>query len=256
MPQGAAAIAAPKEGVVYYQQAGFDLRFDWGLEGLLALSPNVDAVVVVDTLSFSTCVDVALGRGGAVYPYRWLDQRLTDFAAEHGAEAACKDRAAAGWTLSPVSLLAIPAGLRLVLPSPNGATLAAAARDCELLTSCLRNAAAVAGWLGRHHRSVAVIAAGERWGDGSLRPALEDMLGAGALLAQLSGRRSPEAEAAVASWRQHRPALAQTMRDCASGRELISRGFGRDVDMAAELDCSATVPRLDDGWFVDRGDLP
>lgn len=34
-------------------------------------------------------------------------------------------------------------------------------------------------------RTVAVIPAGERWADGSLRPAIEDLLGAGAFIREL-----------------------------------------------------------------------
>jgi 2-phosphosulfolactate phosphatase len=54
-----------------------------------------------------------------------------------------------------------------------------------------------------HGDSVAVIAAGERWrGDDSLRPSLEDHLGAGAVLSALAGlgyrdAMSPEASAAA-----------------------------------------------------------
>ena len=49
-------------------------------------------------------------------------------------------------SLSPVSLLGIPAGTRLELASPNGATvtLAVAGAGAVVLAGCLRNASAVA----------------------------------------------------------------------------------------------------------------
>ena len=92
---------------------------------------------------------------------------------------------------------------RLVLPSPNGSAIAAAAPGVTVAAS-LRNASAVAEWLSERFRGdvepVSVIAAGERWPDGSLRPALEDLLGAGAVLSALVARtgvsESPEAAAA------------------------------------------------------------
>ena len=55
-----------------------------GLEGLLALQATSDAVVIVDVLSFSTAVDIALSKGASVLPYRWKDDSAKRFAAEKG----------------------------------------------------------------------------------------------------------------------------------------------------------------------------
>ena len=129
-----------------------------------------------------------------------------------------------------------------------------------LVVACsLRNVAAVAHWLrgraGTPEDPVSVIAAGERWPDGSLRPALEDLLGAGALLSALAQEGnhllSPEAEAAVATYRGT-GSVPYAVRGCASGLELVDRGFSDDVEMASELSVSAAVPVLTDGAFVAR----
>ena len=76
---------------------------------------------------------------------------------------------------------------RLVLPSPNGSTISAqlAATGATVLGVSLRNRHAAAAWLRRRGQPglrLAVIAAGERWPDGSPRPAVEDLWDAGALL--------------------------------------------------------------------------
>ena len=48
---------------------GSRARCEWGLSGLLALRDEVAVLVVVDVLSFSTAVEVAVGRGAAVLPF-------------------------------------------------------------------------------------------------------------------------------------------------------------------------------------------
>ena len=145
---------------------------------------------------------------------------------------------------------------RLVLPSPNGSAIAAAARNeaVTVVAGCLRNAAAVGRWLtasgyGTPDRPVAVVPAGERWTDGSLRPALEDLLGAGAIAGSLADAHlSPEARTARAAVDAVGD-LPATLRECASGRELIEYGFPDDVAIAAERDATDVVPVLADGAF-------
>jgi 2-phosphosulfolactate phosphatase len=149
------------------------VRFEWGRRGLEAIGPGSDVIIVVDVLSFSTCVDVATSRGAVVLPYRWRDESAAAYAAANDAVLAGNDRLAAeGYSLSPASLERIPAGTRLVLPSPNGSTLSLlAATYGTTLTACLRNSAAVAAAARRLGGAVAVVACGEQWPDGGLRPA-------------------------------------------------------------------------------------
>ena len=143
-------------------------------------------------------------------------------------------------------MAAAPVTPRLVLPSPNGSTIAAAAVGTVVAAS-LRNATAVGRWLlsqgyGTATRPVAVIAAGEKWHDGSLRPALEDALGAGAVLHHLRSAGcslSVEAEA-VASMFGATGDIDGALRSCGSARRLVGAGYGADVDVAAAA--SGTSP--------------
>ncbi len=95
-----------------------------------------------------------------------------------------------------------------------------------------------------------VIPAGERWRDGSLRPALEDWLGAGAILRWLAGSRSPEAHSAVALFELHCETLVTTLDQCGSGRELDGRGHVKDKFIAGQLDVSSCAARFDGIAFV------
>ena len=110
------------------------IDFAWGRPGVYALvESGCRTIVVVDVLRFTTAVDVGVSRGAAIYPYRWHDGTEHAYAKSHGAELAVKGFDVDNdhpWSLSPVGLARIPAGTKLVLPSPNGATIAfeAAAR--------------------------------------------------------------------------------------------------------------------------------
>ncbi len=235
-------------------QANYNIRCEWGEGGVLGLSPTSDVVIIVDVLSFSTCVDIAVARGAAVYPYLWKDGRAGEFATAVDAELAAP-RGAGGFSLSPASFVDVPTGTSVVLPSPNGASLSLATRDTITLTGCLRNASAVAEAALRLGNRISVIPAGERWEDNSLRPSLEDWIGAGAIIDELSGSFSPEAQAALDVYRAPGTDLAQKIRNSVSGVELIERGYETDVALASELDVSCCVPILDDIAYVSSAGL-
>ncbi|WP_369147573.1 2-phosphosulfolactate phosphatase [Streptomyces sp. R44] len=243
------------------------VSFGWGPVEARVLAPAAACVVVVDVLSFTTAVGVAVEGGTAVLPYRWRDATAAAYAREHGAALAVGRREATGthpWTLSPATLRTATMPDRLVLPSPNGSTIAAeaAAGGASVVAASLRNHSAVARLLadrgyGTADRPLAVIASGERWPDGSLRPALEDLLGAGAVLSAFAGTRAaqthtltPEATAAATLWDATEDPVA-ALHGCDSGRELYEYGFPQDVAVAAELDGSTLVPVLVDGAFQE-----
>lgn len=233
-----------------FNQNEFEIRCEWGAQGVAQLAPNSDVVVIVDVLSFSTCVDIATARGAQVFPFRLCDESVRTFAESVGAIPAESKRSTGEYTLSPQSLEAIPRGTRLVLPSPNGATLTLATGDTPTLCGCLRNARAVARAATRMGKRIAIIPAGERWSDGTLRPAVEDWLGAGAILNELAGNLSPEARAARASFRESNADFKTTLEQCSSGKELIAQGFTRDVQLAAEWNVSNVAPYFRNGAYV------
>jgi 2-phosphosulfolactate phosphatase len=262
---------------------------DWGLDGSAAVG-GVDVAVVVDVLSFSTCVCVAADAGIVVLPYRSADDGAAAYAAECDATLAVgrsdatlavgrsdatlavgrsyatlavgRSGAESGQiSLSPATIRAARGVARLVLPSPNGSTIAAHlnGHGASVVAGCLRNADAVARWLtdrlGADGGTVGVVAAGERWPGGRLRPAVEDHWGAGAVVSALQRagwtRSSPEATTAAAAFGAVREDLPARLGECASGAELIAMGFPDDVAIAAELDTSRAVPLLGETGFRD-----
>lgn len=217
-----------------FDQSAYQVRFEWGAAGLARLAP-ADIVVVVDVLRFSSTVTDAVDAGGSA--------ALTD---------------ALEW-------------------SPNGAAVAHAAASSPeppvVLLGCLRNAGAVAAAVlelqsrRQMRTSVSVIAAGERAGD-DLRVAVEDQLGAGAVIAALSAlgldHTSPEAAAAGEAAHGLRRALRHLIGASGSGRELTAGVGGvratermaaagivpTSVAQAAALDAVKSVPVLAGGVFT------
>jgi 2-phosphosulfolactate phosphatase len=228
----------------HFGQRPFDVRLEWGPSGVDALS-GVTHAVVVDVLSFTTAVTVATGRGVAVYPFRWRDERAAAYAAEVDATLAVGRLEAAragvaGVSLSPAAMARVEGVERVVLPSPNGSTIstALAGSGATVVAACLRNAPAVAAWLAARAEAgpIAIIPGGERWPDDTLRPAVEDLWGAGAVVAGLLAAAD----------------LPGDLHECVSGRELTDHGFAADVAIAGEYGASSVVPVLVDGAFLPR----
>jgi 2-phosphosulfolactate phosphatase len=239
-----------------YVQDGHQVRFDWGPAGARVIGRYAQLVAFVDVLSFTTTLNVAVERDIAVYPYRWRDETAVAYARDRRATLAVGRSEVTGpgqVSLSPSTIRDAIGLERLVLPSPNGSAIAhdLATAGASVIGVCLRNFQAAARWTAHHHNEsvIAVVAAGERWPDGTLRPAVEDLWGAGAYISALFDQgisaRSPEADAAVAAYGNRTQELTET----ASGRELIAYGHPDDVAVAAELNASTAVPLLDGECF-------
>ncbi|MGN6781429.1 MAG: 2-phosphosulfolactate phosphatase [Marmoricola sp.] len=248
-----------------HRQSGSAVRFEWGATGADAVREDTDVVVVVDVLSFTTTTTIALEAGATVVPWPWKDASAAAAARARGAVLAVgrrEGREKGSVSLSPAAMRrAARPGSEVLLPSPNGATLAnrLAAAGAACVAGCLRNATAVGRWVAdRGAGRVAVIAAGERWTDGTLRPAVEDLWGAGAVLDALARRDraltlSVEAQTARDAFRAVAATLPDALLGCASGLELVGSGFAEDVRIAAERDASSVVPLLQGDTFVAAG---
>jgi len=243
------AIAGSGTSDVTFDQTEFHVRCEWGLRGMRELAPFSDVMLIIDVLSFTTALDIATSRGGIVFPYPLKDDSAVDYAVTLDAHLAASGRGR-GFSLSPAALQSLPAGYRLVLPSPNGAALSFTIDHPVVLAPCLRNAFAAGRTAAGLGSTFTVIPAGETWDTGELRPSLEDLIGAGAVIGSLPGSRSPEADLAVAAFERFREDLSGSLRRSCSGKELIQRGFATDVDLAAELNVSLNVPRLVNRAFV------
>jgi 2-phosphosulfolactate phosphatase len=246
--------------------AGFEpwpdssVHVEWGATGAALAAGRGDVVVVVDVLSFSTTLSIAVSRDFTCLVYS--DAEIESLggpamaAIRLGAKPLGKRRAVGPGqvSLSPASLLTAEPGRRVVFTSLNGATVvSAAAKAPALLVGAPRNATACAELAAQSlARTMAgritVVACGERWtsvepGVEGMRPAVEDWLGAGAIcaaLAELGYSLSAEARLAAATWRA--PTALEDLAECVSARELCAGGFASDVKLALEVDADTLVP--------------
>ncbi len=242
----------------WFSQGQSEIRLEWGISAVDYLAAEADCVIVVDVMSFSTCVSLAVDNGARIYPFPWKDRSALEYAATKGISTASSDRrfTGEGYSLSPKSLQHIRRGESLLLPSPNGSSVSFRARDAgsAVFSGCFRNMTATATAC-RHYDRILVIPCGEKWPDGSLRPAVEDYVAAGAIISA-TGREncSPEAQAAVAAWTFHQKTDLSLLYECSSARELRMRGFAADVTLCLEPDVASSACQLY-GDFYSTADM-
>lgn len=232
----------------------------WGRRGLTEAASHGDIVVVVDVLSFSTAVVAAVERGATIVPCDTGDDAPA-IASRHDATIAVGRREAlmpGRFSLSPLSFGSIEPGAVVVLPSPNGGACSALGSGASFLfAGAIVNATAVGHLVTTlvetTDHTVTVVAAGERYEtpseDGMIRFAVEDYLGAGAILAAIDGDKSPEAAVCESAFAQVRHRIGEVLWGCESGLELRDRGFKDDVHHSGQLDRYSAVPVLVDGRF-------
>lgn len=254
----------------WFAQQGYRCRFAWGRQGVKDAVAQGDLLVIVDVLSFSSAVATAAAQGGQILPC--ADEAEARSAAEMlGAEVAVhRDRVPeqGRFSLSPISYLNMEPGTLVALPSPNGATCSRyAGPDSLAFAGCWLNARAVTEavthCLQRIPASptgepcVTVVACGERWDppteEGVLRFAIEDYLGAGAILSELPFSKSPEAEICAAAFAGSCHDLQRILWECGSGIELREKGYAEDVRHTARWNLYTTAPVLREGRFQPWG---
>ncbi|WP_154096202.1 2-phosphosulfolactate phosphatase [Microbacterium testaceum] len=196
-----------------HAQSDYQVRFDWGRRGSDRLAP-AHVVVVVQTLGLTAHALSAVEHGAAL-----------DLAGDD----------------DPAAALA----------------LAAEAAGAHVVVGGLRNAAAVADHVlavqrARGERtSISIVAAGYPDGDEAVRFAVDDLLGAGAVIAALGDlgidHASPDAAVAGEGFRALGGAVRHLLTASGTGRALAADG-GRDgVLHAAARDAASVVPVLRDG---------
>ncbi|MBO3663447.1 2-phosphosulfolactate phosphatase [Microbacterium stercoris] len=205
-----------------FSQSTYQVRLEWGVEGLRRLEP-ADVYVIADPIRYSSGVLKVLAKGH-------------DFDI---ARSTCPNGGAIA------KELAARTDVPVVFAGTLGnATAVARAVKAEQERRQART-------------SVAVIAGGERTPEGDIRFAVEDLLAAGAIIDALVplgiDHSSPEAVAAAEAFVALRRGITHLVTGSGSGRELEDDPDGRDdVRAAAKLDTTDVVPVLREGFFVAR----
>ena len=162
------------------------------------------------------------------------------------------------YSLSPLTFLSVNYNESIVLPSPNGSTCTGYASTAEyVFAGALINAKATAEKISElitnTNLNLTIIACGERFNfsneDGDLRFAVEDYLGAGAILSYLDFGKSAEALVCESAFLNSKDNIKEIILNCETGVELKGKGFEKDIEFSAQLDLYDAVVILENGYY-------
>jgi 2-phosphosulfolactate phosphatase len=262
-----------------FDQSNYQVRFDWGIDGLARLEP-ADVIVVVDVLRFSTAATRAIEAGREIVLRPELSRNgapIAHAAREHAARGATvligclRNRGAIADAIvaeqhargGRMSVVVIAAGERAArrtpLPMLLGASVPQPGQHAEGGDENPEHGG---------HDPQGVDQDPEHGGhdpqgvdqerDAAQLPrfAVEDLLGAGAIIDALITRGidhcSPEASVAAEGFAALQHGLGHLLGASGSGRELAAAGLDGDVAYASALDASSAVAVLRDGVLVRR----
>jgi 2-phosphosulfolactate phosphatase len=222
-------------------------------------------VVVFDVLRATTTMTAALAAGVAeIRVFESLDSAAMAAGKFNGPRVLCGERNClppAGFDLgnSPAGFVGeLHARRTVFISTTNGTRAIVAARNAKrLLIGAIINASSVARRLSSFNSDVTLLCAGTGG-----QPAMEDLLGAGAVIDELMqlAKVQLEGDSALMALRLFRAChgeLRAVMAETAGGRNVLAVGLGADIDFAAKLDSMDVVGRVEEGPLrvvVDRGD--
>lgn len=203
------------------------------------------SVVVFDVLRATTTMTAALAAGVReieVYPNTEAARRAAHGIGLYPAPLLCGEEKCLppeGFDLgnSPAGFTRGHAGRTIFMSTTNGTRAILAAAEAKLLlVGGLVNASAVAAALAEVGNDVILLCAGTNG-----RPAMEDLLGAAAVLSALK-RLTPVTEEsdlpriALRLFDGARNDLRQALAESSGGRNVIAAGLEADIDFAASVD--------------------
>ena len=242
--------------------AQYNIHLEWGQLAAARAASHSDILIIVDTLSFSTTTTAAVNRDIDIFPCATFEEAAT-IAKKHNCECTVRrsDVPSKGrFSLSPLTITNNHNCKSIVMRSVNGASIVRAASSTPMvIIGTLVNAEVIAGYVDSYcskvdeRPQVTVIACGELV-HGSEHPndcrfAIEDYLGAGAIISYMNGRKTVEAQLCERSFAHERDNLNCILIECESGVELAESGFVEDVLFAAKLNSINAVPILVDDYI-------
>jgi 2-phosphosulfolactate phosphatase len=202
------------------------------------------ACVVFDVLRATTTMAAALAAGvEAIHLFDNLDAARAAASGHRGSRLLCGEAqcvAPPGFDLgnSPGQFRASHHGAAMFMCTTNGTRALLAAREAAILyTGAIVNASAVAETLRASGRDVTLLCAGT-----SGEVAMEDVIGAGAVIARLAPDGMNDiARAALDAFDHGRNHLAGVLSETIGGINVRAAGLAEDIEFAARLDAVPVV---------------